>query len=339
MEKTMKKIFKILGGILLTAGGAAVVYRYYRKEMKKLEEHENRVRETVENAGVSFDKLNEQVTLEDEDEGNTFVKSVATGMFFGERIPEDFLDIDKIFENDVDGIIHLSKQLYKNREFLNFMFELPNYVNGRYSTKNNYPRINEYVKTIKSISEMVNDEIVKGPVPICKPELYVGVRYILDDTKSLESNEDAESSYFLIPQEVYAEYADERHDGLNNFYTEIVGKDMVESEEFKEMILKNDVIDIQSGHFKITDLKVMIKVSFRIATPGGGAGITFLQVPQVACRFVEETQVTSARNKKNMVCFEHIMIHPQVADQLDTELPCTVYENVSGTLKKTTFLI
>lgn len=338
----MKKVLKIVGGVTLTAAIAGLLYRYYKKEFDKLRVQEENARNEVEQAGMSFDKLQEEVTVDDDAEGNAFIKSIATSLFFNRDVPVDFLNLDDALtgKDDVGGIIHIMEQPFNNRRYLDFLFELPNFVKGPYSGINR-PRINEYIKTIKNMSEMVNDEIVKGPTPLCKPELYVGVRYIWRDDQNLEK--DAESSYFLIPQQIYAAYADERHDGLNSFYTEVITNDLIDTEEFKANLVKNDVINISPEHFEITDLRVMIKVSFRIATPGpgSGAGITFLQVPQAACRFAEELKVTSAKgNYGKAVHFEHIMVHPRLEDQEEQgELPCTVYENINGTLVKSEYLI
>ena len=338
----MKKGLKIAGGILLSAGVIGLIYRYYQKEFKKLHAEEDNARKDVEEAGMSFEKLQNEVTQDDDIEGNAFIKSVATGLFFNHNVPMDYLDLDNIFPEDnsiVEGIIHIMEQSFNNRRCLDFMFELPNYVKGPYAGINR-PRINEYIRTIKNMSEMVNDEIVKGPRPVCKPELYVGVRYIWRDGQSFEK--DSISSYFLIPQQVYADYADETHDGLNSFYTDMIVNDRIGTKEFKDHILANEVINISPEHLQITDLRVMVKVSFRIATPGGGAGITFLQAPQVACRFAEELQVTSHKGGgyNKGVRFEHIMVHPRIEDQEEFgELPCTVYENVNGTLEKAEYQI
>lgn len=339
----MKKSLKIAGGLFLTAGIVGLIYRYYKREYGKLRAQESSARKEVEEAGISFDKLQDEVTTKDDLEGNTFIKSIATAMFFNNTVPLDYLDLDAAFTGDdgPGGLIHIMESSFNQRRCLDFLFELPNYVKGYFSGINR-PRINEYIKTIKSLSEMVNDEIVKGPRPLCKPELYVGVRYILDDNQSLDKDNDCESSYFLIPQPVYADYADETHDGLNSFYTDMITNDQIGTEEFKKLLVDNDVVNIAPEHFKVTDLRVMVKVSYRIASTGGGAGITFLQAPQVANRFAEELEVTSSRSKRgnNGVRFEHILIHPRVEDQEETgELPCTVYENINSTLQKSEYLI
>ena len=206
----MKKSLKIAGGLFLTAGIVGLIYRYYKREYGKLRAQESSARKEVEEAGISFDKLQDEVTTKDDLEGNTFIKSIATAMFFNNTVPLDYLDLDAAFTGDdgPGGLIHIMESSFNQRRCLDFLFELPNYVKGYFSGINR-PRINEYIKTIKSLSEMVNDEIVKGPRPLCKPELYVGVRYILDDNQSLDKDNDCESSYFLIPQPVYADYADD----------------------------------------------------------------------------------------------------------------------------------
>lgn len=337
----MKKELKIAGGLLLAAGVVGFIYRYYREEFKKLRAQDDEARKSVEEAGMSFETLKNEVTTEDDVEGNAYIKSVATGLFFNKNVPVDFIDLDDALTGDdnVGGLIHIMEQSFNNRRCLDFLFELPNYVKGPYAGINR-PRINEYIKTIKNMAEVVNDEIVKGQRLVCKPELYVGVRYIWRDDQSFEK--DSESSYFLIPQQVYADYADEMHDGLNSYYTDMITNDRIDTEEFKNMLVQNDVVNISPEHFVITDLRVMIKVSYRIATPGGGVGITFLQVPQVACRFAEELEVTSSRGGKygKGVTFEHILVHPRLEDQEEFgEIPCTVYENVNGTLEKSNYLI
>ena len=335
----MKKSLKIVGSLLLATAVGSLVYRYYQKEFKKLRAQEDRARKDVESAGMSYDKLQEEVTNVDDLEGNTFIKSVATGLYFNENVLLDYLDLDSALRSE-GGIIHIMEQSFNNRQCLDFLFELPNYVKGPYSGINR-PRINEYIKTIKSMAEMVNDEIIKGPRPVIKPELYAGIRYIWRDDQSLEK--DSESSFYMIPQAAYAEYADENHDGLNNFYTDMVVNDKIHSKEFKDLLIANEVVNFSDpNHFEVVDLCVMIKVSYRIATTGGGAGITFLQVPRVACRFAEDLSVTSAKGGKygKGVTFEHILIHPRLEDQEEFgELPCTVYENINGVLEKSDYVL
>ena len=81
---------------------------------------------------------------------------------------------------DADAIIHVVENSFNQRRCLDFLFELPNYVNGRFSGPRS-PQLRDYIRTIRDNAEMVNNDIVKGPQPVVKPELYVSVLYIDSD--------------------------------------------------------------------------------------------------------------------------------------------------------------
>ena len=93
----MKKIVKVVGGVIAAGIGTWLIYRYFKRERAKIQLQENSARQATEEAGISFDKLQEEVTVEDSDEGNTFIKGVAAGMFFNSNVPEDYLNLDEIF--------------------------------------------------------------------------------------------------------------------------------------------------------------------------------------------------------------------------------------------------
>lgn len=341
----MKKGLKIAGGILAALLGAGGLYYLYRKEVKRLEAADEQARKDVEENGISFEKLQTEVTVNDEDEGNDFIKSVATGLFFNKNVPYDLINVDKALGKDADAVIHIIENSFNQRRCLDFLFELPNYVNGRYSGPRS-PQLRDYIRTIRENAEMVNNDIVKGPQPVVKPELYVSVIYIDSDEKSLDNGEDCESSYFRIPSEFYAEYATEKHDGLNDFYGYAVENNLVGKGELKKLIEKSDlaIIPISENRYRIVDINVMVKVSWRIAESGGGAGITFLTASRAITKFADEMEVVNG-NRSNRsgsgVMFEHILVHPHTEIQEDdgTELPCTIYENVKGSLAISTYTL
>lgn len=336
----MKKGLKIAGGLVLLAGAGGLLYYLFHREVKRLEAADEQARKDVEESGISFDKLQKEVTLTDEDEGNEFIKSVATGLFFNKNVPYDLINVDTALKEE--AIIHIVQNTFNNRRCLDFLFELPNYVDGKCSGPR-YPQLRDYIRTIREMAEMVNNEIVKGPQPVVKPELYVGIREIDSDDKSLDKSEDCMSSYFKVPSEIFASYANEKHDGLNDFYYDVIKQGMIESGKLKELVAPE--IPIDDSRFEVNDICVMIKVSWRIAEPGGGAGITFLTASRALLKFADEMEVVNiARNRPSSgsgVMFEHILVHPHTDIQEDdgTELPCTIYENANGTLKTSSYFV
>ena len=347
-EVNMKKFVKIAGGLLATGIGTWLIYRYFKRERAKLQECESNARQAAEEMGISYEKVKEEVTIEDSDEGNTFIKGVAAGMFFNSNVPIEYLNPDDTFalSGDEGGILHIAETTFNKRRYLDFLFELPNFVKGRFAGPD-HPRINEYIREIKRVTEEINDTIVKGPRPLTKPELYVGVRFTLNDESIKDATEknsnEIQSSYFLIPSTAYMTYATENHDGLADYYTNIVANNRIETEELKEEL--RDYINIHPDHYEITDVRVMIKSSFRIAD-SGNSGLTFLAVPRVIMGFIENTEVKpkprfNSNNRGNSIRFEHVLFHPRVEDQEEQgELPCTIYEKVKGgKLIKSEYLI
>ncbi len=345
----MKKVVKIVGSVIAAGIGTWVIYEYFKRERAKIQLQENSARQATEEAGISFDKLQEEVTVEDSDEGNTFIKGVAAGMFFNSNVPEDYLNLDEIFalSGDEGGILHLSESTFNKRRYLDFLFELPNFVRGRFAGPN-HPRINEYIREIKRVTEEINNETVKGPRPLTKPELYVGVRFVINNDETIKeatenNSSEIQSSYFLIPSSAYSSYATESNDGLADYYTNIIANNRIETEELKEEL--RDYINIHPDHYEITDVRVMVKSSFRIAD-SGNSGLTFLKVPKVVMEFIENIEVKpkprfNGNSHGGSIRFEHILFHPRVEDQEEQgELPCTIYEKVKGgKLIKSEYLI
>lgn len=334
----MKKGFKIAAGILGAGVAAGLIYRFYKKELKQIKNEETAARKAVENSGISFDKLKEQVP--EVDDPNAFIKCVATGMFFNSNVLEDYLDLDLAFPKNGDpGIIHIIESKCKDEKRLDFVFELPNYVRGAFGR----PQIADYIRTIKETSNLANDEIVKGPRPFFNVELYVGVRYIFDEEKqSLDNSKDPESSFYRLPKSVYEEFADDRYDGLDNYYRDSIINGRFETPEFKKLLVEQGIVDIQERHFEVADLRVMIRVSYKVAGENC-TGINFLKASRVATYFADHLEVghgDGRRSSTNKVRFEHIMIHP-IDEGLteENEIPCTVYEKVNGTLVESTYLV
>ena len=124
----MKKGLKIAGGLVLLAGAGGLLYYLFHKEVKRLEAADEQARKDVEESGISFDKLQKEVTLTDEDEGNEFIKSVATGLFFNKNVPYDLINVDTALKEE--AIIHIVQNTFNTAPRL-YSYHSRNGGNGK----------------------------------------------------------------------------------------------------------------------------------------------------------------------------------------------------------------
>ena len=335
----MKNFWKISGIVVLATGTASLMYYWYKKEMQKIDQDEEKLKNDVSDAGISLETLRKEVTDIEKDEGNSFIKAVATGLFMNEKVPMEYLDVDDALA--ADSVIHLRETVKRGQRFFEMLFELPNYAkedtdshspqSGRGSVRK--PKLGDYIRCIRDKAEEINNDIVKGPSPRVCPELYVAIQYVDDASQSFKNENDISASYFYIPKDVYKAYADEVHDGLDGFYTDMIKNKLVQTEEFKALLEKAEIIPIAPELYRVVDLVVMINVSFKINNVGGGFGVSILNAPKVVCNFVENLEVNSGYNKgsKGVVRFENVIIHPNEAFQSEEgeEIPYSLYERDS----------
>lgn len=342
----MKKGAKFALGTIAALASGWFIYKFFKKELSKIEKEEEADRQAVEAAGVSYERLKREVTPEVIDEGNGLVKSIACFLF--SSAPGDLMDVKEAEEAD-GCIIHVMQSEYKEHPCLDLMFELPAY----YRTDNprlGYPNIGDYIRSIRELTEQINNDIVKGPAPVVKPELYLETVYVNNDEDNLDDRDKVSSSYFLVPREVFASYATDSHDGLVDFYREMYkdpnnnNADHIADGGLKALIDKyGDIVPFSENRYRIQGLRIFIKVSFRVATPKGGYGISLFTAPRVIQQMAEELQVQgSSRNggRKQTVTFNHILVHPHVFTQEESgEIPCVAYENVKGDIVQQDYLL
>ena len=117
----MKNSMKILSTLALLAGAGYLLYRGYKKELKKLEKEENIEKEKLDQLGVSKEKIEEEMVPGD----NNLVKALYTGIEFSDKWDIDYVDIDGCLENE--NVIHVGISDTPNgkQQDLAFMLEIP----------------------------------------------------------------------------------------------------------------------------------------------------------------------------------------------------------------------
>jgi hypothetical protein len=189
--------------------GAAVVaffvYKNWSKKIRKqIEEQEKQENKELESLGVSTEKLNEEIDLEDH--GN-MVKALAVGTLFNPEWDYSLIDPEEALKT-TNPLISISQEVFNVRgnevTDLVFYFDIPDYTKNTGDWKK--PRLVDYMNGIKAAAEKAWSDIVRFcPKPRCWLVGMVVVSY--RDKEGFLTSERVE----LDDPSVYESLKDETH--------------------------------------------------------------------------------------------------------------------------------
>ena len=280
---------KIKVGLGLLAGVALVVVarKLYKTIENNLDEKKKAQDQEIESLGVSASKLNEE--LNNEEDENNLVKSLAVGTMFNPNWDFDFVDPDLALRAD-DLISVMQETLVlkggKEEDHLVFYLDIPDY------TKNSYRdlKIGDFVSSYSNVAKIIEQDIVK----MCRAwRNLVGlitVTYQDPDNPEEEISERIE----IDDPSIYAELSDGKHDGLVSFYEGIKNKTLPDSVNENLTAWINKKWPVVHEDFRVVEITLAYKISFRIQTENM-CGITFKSALETLKYLVEDFKV-----KKNL---------------------------------------
>jgi len=342
MKKSLKVYLGILSCTLLGIG----VYRWfkktYKKELANLQEEEDRVSKELEKVGVSKKAIDSIITPEDEEKGVAFSKMLYAGLRKNHDIDIDVLDVNAALKGE-GSILHIIESEYNHRKYLDFMFEIPNYVRKSYKA----PNIGDYITAFRDAAKVLDEDIVKCQHPVTRLEGYINV-YCDDpdlDPEKDEKKYEREQLNFRMDPDLYGYLADEKHDGLTKFYSnmqlsrEDSNDDSFDTEyltKIQEWICnktgyKPDQVHVfGDGEEDGIIINLMFKVSFPIANmqENRGCGITIVQAINAVKWILANLEVTTRGNSSRSVQYQHVIVHgPDLNNNPDLSWYWEIYSN------------
>lgn len=293
---------KIKGGIIIAAATLAglYIYRQYQKMKKELENEKEANERELESIGVSVQKLKEEVDSV-EDDGN-MVKALAVGTMFNADWDEDLVNTDLAVKSEAK--ISITQEVFgkgnsKSTDLV-FYFDIPDYTEGGYKS----PRIGDYIKTIGDAAKHAQQNIIiYCPRPRARLIGVVGVVYNDPDDPEYVLSDRAE----ITDPNIYAELADEYHDGLTAFYEGFVNKTLPDSvsDKLQEWVDKKwkgrDELEIE-------EVKLVYRVSFPFQDQNG-VGINYKTALETLKYFTDELEVTKKFGGGESVKYENVLFY------------------------------
>lgn len=288
MEKT-EKTAGLIGLFIAVVGLGIVVYRNYKKEVKRVEEQEKieeKRDEELKEIGITSEKLDSEIKKE---EGDNLVKGLYISTRFNPNWDIDTIDVDKCL--DSDRVIHLMQE----NENLKIMFEIPEIKKGSYKD----PKIGDYISAFSGATNNIWSEIIKFcPKPKTRLEGYLVI--------SFERNGNKDYGFVRIPKEFYEAYSDEKHDGLTEFISKVQNKEIdinsITSDiDFEEECGISNVKALEVQLFFVSEFQIQQKDKFGINLKTGVESLKYL---------TENLVVYRDKNPKNKgVEYRNIFFH------------------------------
>lgn len=246
----------VFAGLALVGVGA-YIWHNSRKELKKIKSADKRVTEEFKKSGIKREKIEEETGKSCEE--NSFVKAIYIGTAHNEKWATDAANTDEALQSNM--LLHVIESNYRGRRNLDFIFEIPNYVNSSYAN----PKIGDYINGFKTISNEMWNIVKFSKAPHTSLVGYVVISY-------LNSEGEKKSEVRLLDKSVYASYAEEERgrDGLVAFYENYKKSDEKGREEAYKAISATLVeLERKSVNLVVVDdIYLAWKVSFPIQTEG-----------------------------------------------------------------------
>ena len=301
----MKNSMKILGTLALLAGAGYLLYRGYKKELKKLEKEENIEKEKLDQLGISKEKIEEEMVPGD----NNLVKALYTGIEFSDKWDIDYVDIDGCLENE--NVIHVGISDTPNgkQQDFAFMLEIPEIDEGNYKS----PKIRDYISKFSEAAKHLWYDIVNmsdrnsaGRRPITRLVGYFVVSY------KKEGETEERFKFVKIPEDLHKPYAHGEHDGLTEYVAALRGG----KEKFGKVDI--ELVDEDGDPIKMAkaiDVQLFFKIIIPIQRNDIGCnrpGIN-LETGLKCLKHLTEIEIVKDIDDtgKYSVTYDHIMFHAQ----------------------------
>jgi len=228
----------------------------------------------------------------------------------------DTIDIDQCL-NCGDTLIHVSEVTNGNKRYLDFLFEIPNYVIKSYKA----PRIGDYIRAFNDAAAHINDEFVKYQKPHTKLEGLFMFSYLNPDyDPEIEDSSEYISKTLKLDSDLYGDYADDRHDGLTKFYEEV----QLACDDNEKGQLPSDLAEIfvnwicEKTDLNLEDVRLdrgfVFNLVYRVSFPIADAdqhqfGINLMSAVKSIKWLVENLVVLRDESSGKEVRYEHVMVN------------------------------
>lgn len=309
------KLKTIFEGIAVIGGGilaAWVIKKSFDKQMKRIDEQEEKLEEEKKRQGITEDLVPGQPVINSG--SGDFVIDLLTALRTNPKLECDRLNLDKALAKD-SHLVHVRQ----NIKDLEIFLELPAFSRGNY----NAPRIGDFINSLKNATEHMWSSYVKfSKKPFGVLEAYFVVSYEYDDDPKHERH------FMLgkVPRNIINQYRrkDEETGRLieekdNWVLTRCVAdfrRELNENGNVIPMINTSSEIDGKIN-VKIEDIMLMWKISFRIQTSFGidATGINIKSAEQCLLYLINEFEVEGKQG--NIFQYDQIMFYKDIEPDVE----------------------
>lgn len=279
-------------------GGCYLLYRTYKREVKKIEKEEKRAKADLISVGVNKEEIEDNLEPGEDDTNLSKALHAAVRLSDDGELNETIEIENALNETHVVRIVQDSSGA--SGDWLKLMFQVPT---GKTYCSNS-PEIGDYITAIKGEMNYIKDNIlVNSPNAFMRLEGYYVLLHVSDEGPD-------DKKYFgvrhiQIPREDYEGYATKGRDGLSDYVADLMNNDMA----------KLHKLSIERG-VPYSEAVLLFTIGFPIGFTrrdgiGFGLGTAFEALKHIKDDFV----VTKGRLGydlaiKSGVRYENFLFHP-----------------------------
>ena len=234
-------IVKALLGTAIAGIAGYFITKEVKKQVKKQEKEDQVEKERLANVGIDKDRFDREMIPGIDD--NNLEKALFICVRSNSDIDNDSIDIQNCIDNE--NVIHIRQFGARDNNF-DYLLEIPESATNPEQGNYHSPRINDFLISFKNAKISLEKEM--GLKIFTNLEGY----FIVKCKKRIDGKEIL--GVVAIDNRLYYQYADEKHDGLVNYITDVRNNNL--QVDFSKLNIE-DFYDIQ-----VIDVRLLFKFSF-----------------------------------------------------------------------------
>lgn len=237
------KILKVLFGTAVVGLTGYFIHKEYKKQVKKQEE-QDRIRENkLAEVGINKDRFDRDMVPGKDDDN--LEKALFICVRSNSDIDDDAIDIQNCIDNE--NVIHIRQSGARDNGSFDYLLEIPESATNPEQGNYHFPRINDFLRSFKTYK--LNLEQMTGRRVFTNLEGYFIVKF------KQRGHADEKLGVAAINKMLYSQYADDHHDGLVDYITDIRNNNL--QVDLSGLDIDDDFYDI-----KVIDVRLLFKFSF-----------------------------------------------------------------------------